>query len=240
MNKYTFNKAKEDYEKASSEYISARTEGSYNSCWRSSPELSFECLEKYKKRLESKRNKYIELRKEKNKEIEKELKDVEEAIGRVASIKIFLDNYIKKEEAKEEAEKLIAEAKDIIVNARHEREKNNLVKLLKDKKLNELELLLKAASENDINMVVTLVKLESFKGEYNLREGSEVLKQFNTVKEELEKESKEQLNFIAKTQRYKESIKLNNEKVEVENNEEDGNFEEINADTVKYHDNQDL
>jgi hypothetical protein len=107
-----FNKAKEEYEKAVSEYRSASTERSYNSCWRSSPELSFGCLEKYKEKLESKKNKYDELRKERNNEIEKELKDVEKAIGIGVSAKIFLDNYIKKEEeTKAKAEELRKEAK---------------------------------------------------------------------------------------------------------------------------------
>lgn len=123
MNKYTFNKAEEDYEKASSEYISARTEGSYNSCWRSSPELSFGCLEKYKERLESKKNKYNELRKERNIEIEKELEDVEKSRGTVVSAEIFLDNYIKKEEAKEAADKAEAEKARQDALAKEEAEK---------------------------------------------------------------------------------------------------------------------
>ena len=98
-----YNKAKEEHEKALNEYSSARVIGSYNSCWRSSPEISFECLEKYKQKLESKINKYEKLREEKIneekskiREKEKELKDVEKSIGIVMSAKIFLDNYIKK------------------------------------------------------------------------------------------------------------------------------------------------
>ena len=292
MNKYTFNKAEEDYEKASSEYISARTEGSYNSCWRSSPELSFGCLEKYKERLESKKNKYNELRKERNIEIEKELKDVEKSRGTVVSAEIFLDNYIKKEEAKEaadkaeaerlakeaaekaeaerlakeaadkaeaeekvrqeaearaeaekfteeEAEKLISEAKAIIAIARHEREVVNpeLIKLTVDKKLKELELHLKSARDIRISEKVILNFFKEFIGEYNLKEGSEILSQFNTAKEEITTESKEQLSFIAELKESIKLIKIDNEEI-LKNIEikEDVIQEEINPKTTEYHD----
>ena len=308
-----FNKAKEEYEKAVSEYRSASTERSYNSCWRSSPELSFGCLEKYKEKLESKKNKYDELRKERNNEIEKELKDVEKAIGIGVSAKIFLDNYIKKEEetkakaeelrkeakaaadkaeadrlakeiadkveaerlkleqevaakakaeadriakeasdkaeaeklereakikAEELAEKLIAEAKDIIANAGHEREIVNpkLVQLLKDKKLEDLEQYLKSAREKDMNIVTTLEKFKKFNGEYNLNEGSKILSQFNAVKEEMITESKEQLSFIAEIQRYTKNIKLGTEMIDVPNYEKEGILQEINTKTTEYHD----
>ena len=141
-------------------------------------------------------------------------------------------------EAEEMAEKLISEAKDIIANSGDEREAVNakLIQLLKDKKLEELELHLKSGSEIDINMLAMLEKYKSFAKEYNLKEGSEILSQFNTAKEEITTESKKQLSFIAKIQRYTDSIKENNAMVEAENYEKDGAFDEIDTKTTEYHD----
>ena len=140
--------------------------------------------------------------------------------------------------AEELAEKLIAEAKDIIANAGHEREIINpkLVQLLKDKKLEELELHLKSARDIRISEKVILNQFKEFIGEYNLKEGSEILSQFNTAKEEIITESKEQLSFIAEIQRYTKNIKLGTEMIDVPNYEKEGILQEINTKTTEYHD----
>ena len=153
--------------------------------------------------------------------------------------KIGWDFYgLKEESFEKKAEKLISEAKAIIAIARHERDANNLVKLLKDKKLGELELLLNAASEKGINMAVMLRQFKSFAGEYNLKEGSEILEQIDTAAKKLQKESKEQSIFVGEIQEYKEYIKLDNkEEAEMK---EDEIQEEILQPEEKYHDHQEL
>ena len=157
--------------------------------------------------------------------------------------KIGWDAYGLKEESFENKAKiLISEAKDIIANARHEREVVNpkLVQLLKDKKLEDLKTYLKSVNEKDMNIVRMLEQFKIFNGGYNLKEGSEILSQFNIAKREITTESKKQLSFISEIQELIESINIDNEEISAKNELDAPKPEELLQHEEKYHDHQEL
>jgi len=137
------------------------------------------------------------------------LKLEQEVADKAEAEKLEREAKIKAEEL---AEKLIAEAKDIIANAGHEREIVNpkLVQLLKDKKLEDLELYLKSSKDIRVSEKVILEQFKEFNGKYSLNEGSKILSQFNAVKEEIITESKEQLSFISKIKQGIDIINIYN------------------------------
>jgi hypothetical protein len=168
-----------------------------------------------------------------------------ERLAKEAADKAEADRIAKEaaDKAEEMAEKLIAEAKDIIANARHEREVVNpkLEKLVKNKNLKELKEYLKDVQEIGISMQTMLRKFHDHSEQYKLKVGDDILLRFNNDAEEVRAELKKQVSLVSKIKRDVDSIKIDiKEEKEKDLHDLPTEPEEMLQPEEKYYDHQEL
>ena len=128
-----------------------------------------------------------------------------EAADKAEAEKLEREAKIKAEEM---AEKLIAKAKDITVDARNAREVVNpeLRNLLKDKKSEDLKTHLDKAQKVQVNVGSILSYMDKFSKEYRLEDA--ILTNFKDANNELKITHSDQSTFISNLQKYNDLLDI--------------------------------